>query len=151
MNERNTELDDKSANALLAELQNIRHEVEFSKRQQWAVTNYVLLLYGAIIGIYKLLANKTIYLNEIYIVIFLSIIILIAGSYFILLCQNSQNRNNRIAERIRNKFHIFERIYEKGDKKSSPSKWVTVILLSILILSYIILIWFIPKNCNLVT
>ena len=50
----NNSINNDDQNALLTLLQVIRSNMEFYMRQQWAITNYVFLIYGAIIGILNL-------------------------------------------------------------------------------------------------
>jgi hypothetical protein len=54
--------------------------INFSKKQQWAITNYVILVYGAIFGLSKYFGNPTPCEK-----ILLSLLALIAGAYAVLL------------------------------------------------------------------
>jgi hypothetical protein len=74
--------------------------IELSKRQQWTITNYVILVYAAIFGLSRLLKDPDLTLNERWV---FSDLIAIAGVYAIgLLIQIQMN-----LERYRKQIEAF--------------------------------------------
>ena len=136
------EISNGDQNALLTLLQSIRSNTEFYMRQQWAVTNYAFLLYGAIIGIMNLkLLETKIGCNE---KIFASIISTLMCAFaiiLIVLLNSSLQANRKMVDDIYDQIPILKKITEKSPPKTSLT-WLFIVLL---IVGELTVLWILSK------
>ncbi len=120
------ELNSNEINFLISELQNIVSEVQFSKRLQLRIVNYILLLYAVTVGIYNLnknyLCEPVVLLCEPVILWIVSLVILILGICLLCSCGKSQENNNNIAKEIRKISETYSEIEEKLKKERKKEK-----------------------------
>lgn len=127
----NNDINNEDRGALLALLQVIRSNTEFYMRQQWVVTNYTFLLYGAIIGILnlKIVASKIGCLEKI-IAFALSTLMCIAAVFLIIRLQNSLKANREMVGDIYDKIPVLKNLIKKSLPKTSLT-WLFIVLLII--------------------
>ena len=86
--------------------------IENSKRQQWTITNYVILVYAAIFGLSQLLTNPDLTPNE---ARWFSALVAIAGGYAIFLLIQIQRDLGRYREQL--DAFVTDTISEKDRKR----------------------------------
>lgn len=129
-------------NFLIAEHQSIRSEVEFSKRQQLAITNYTLILFGAIIGLYMKFGAS---IFSAVIIFALSLFILAISICFLKSCQISQENNNAIIKEIRCKFPVYDKITKGVKKKKTYSDHIIYAYSGILVIGFMAVLYTLLK------
>lgn len=127
---------------LLSFLPILRSNQEFYMRQQWTITNYSFLIYGAIIGIIKLFDLK-ISCNEKILAFSVSTLVCVAAAFFIQKLHDSLEEVRLMVNDIYNEIPILKNIVEKSSKKTAPiSSWLFIV---ILILGNIAVLWVILR------
>jgi len=93
-------------------------EMKFAKQQQWTVTNYLLLLIAAVLGVTA--ALKTTNGSEKTFASFLLLGVVIAGWYFLLKLQFYMAKLRERIERIEDTFTVDEKKLLGVEKYASP-------------------------------
>lgn len=138
----NNSIKNDDQNALLTLLQVIRSNTEFYMRQQWAITNYIFLIYGAIIGILNLkLFEAKVGCSEKTVLFAISTLMCIVAIFLIFRLQSSLNANRVMVEDIYDKLPTVKDIVDKSPKKTSLS-WLFIV---ILILGDFAVLWILSK------
>jgi uncharacterized membrane protein YhaH (DUF805 family) len=107
-------------------------------RQQWAITNYSFLIYGAIIGIIKLFDLK-IYCTEKILSFSISTLVCAAAALFIRRLHDSLEEVRAMVNDIYIRIPVLESIVDKNSKKTTPvSSWLFIV---ILILGNLAVLW----------
>lgn len=138
----NDAINDGDRSALLALLQIIRSNTEFYMRQQWTVTNYAFLLYGAIIGIINLkIVQANIACFERIILFTLSTLMCVAAIFLIIRLHNSLQTSREMVEDIYEKIPVLKALVEKRPQRTSLT-WLFIVLISI---GDIAVLWLLTK------
>lgn len=127
-------MDEKDKKFLIAEHQNIRSEVEFSKRQQFAITNYTLILYGVIFGIYNQIGSSV---GRAVVLCALSLIIGLISCCLLNSCEKSQKNNNDLQRKIREEFQVYKNITKDIQIRETHSEKIICVYYGIVALGFI--------------
>lgn len=111
---------------LIAQYQYLERQVNFSKQQQMRVTNYTLILYGAIITTHNQWYAPCANIRLLPYII--SILIMVVGIYFMYSCEDSQKKNNVRVRKLRERFRISKEIIGSTDEKSVKVGYIYYLL-----------------------
>lgn len=138
----NNDINNEDRGALLALLQAIRSNMEFYMRQQWAVTNYTFLLYGAIIGLFnlKIVASKTGCLEKI-LAFAISTLMCVAAVFLIRRLHDSLQASREMVVDIYDKIPVLKDIVSKSPQKTSLT-WLFIVLV---IIGNVSVLWILTK------
>jgi hypothetical protein len=93
-------------------------ELKFAKRQQWTVTNYMLLLLGAILGVG--VALKSITSFERHVLWIIEVFVVGAGAYFLIGLQRYMKELRERIQSIESSFDEADRILLEVKEYKSP-------------------------------
>ena len=129
-------MEETDRNALLTYLQILRSEIEFSKRQQWSITNYTLLLYGAIFSIHKIVKVKIACFESS--AIHMTSAIFVLSVFLLVKCQISIGRSINRSKNIHEKFPVLHELINMPAGKSSSSFWFLIPMICIVLIGAIL-------------
>ena len=93
-------------------------ELKFAKRQQWTVTNYMLLLLGALLGVG--IALKSITSFERHVLWIIEVFVVGAGAYFLIDLQRYMKELRERIQSIESSFDEADRILLEVKEYKSP-------------------------------
>jgi len=135
-------------NFLVAVLNNSANHIQFMKKQQWTITYYCLLLYAAIVAIFKThLANAT--CLERGFLLAISTVLCLIGCILISTFQKSMKEHRTIVENIYQSFPEEKKIaFANTPSGSTPTDvpLVRVTLVASLIIGLVIVGWQLYRN-----
>lgn len=133
--------DNNDRNVLLAFLQVLRGNQEFYMRQQWAISNYSFLIYGAIIGLIMSFESKISSPDKI-ISFIISTLMCATACFFIWRLNESLKEAQLMVNEIYNGIPVLNKIVDKCAKKSMPVYWLFIV---IIIIGNLTVLWVILK------
>ncbi|HVP79497.1 MAG TPA: hypothetical protein VMV04_16550 [Thermodesulfobacteriota bacterium] len=140
--------DSRNDNFLVAVFNNSADHIQFLKKQQWTITYYCLLLYAAIVAVFKTyLANASCIERSVLFAI--SAVLYVIGCILILIFEKSMNEHRVIMKNIYESFPEEIKIaHAKISSGSSPRDYplIRFTLIASLIIGLVAVGWLLYRN-----
>ena len=140
--------DSRNDNFLVAVFNNSTDHIQFLKKQQWTITYYCLLLYAAIVAVFKTyLTNASCFERAVLFAI--SAVLCVIGCILIFIFEKSMKEHRAILENIYKCFPEERKIaYAETSSGSAPSDvpLIRFTLIASLIIGLVIVGWLLYRN-----
>ena len=145
--------DSRDDNFLVAVFNNSADHIQFLKKQQWTITQYCLLLYAAIVAVFKIDTNNPLSGIERGALFATSAVLCVVGCILIFTFEESIKEHRKIIENIYETFSEEIKIAHAKVSSGSAPIDVPVIrfsLIASLIIGLVIIVWLLYRNTPLI-
>jgi hypothetical protein len=140
--------DSRNDNFLVAVLNNSADHIQFLKKQQWTITYYCLLLYAAIVAVFKTYLTNASCIER-GVLLAISIVLCVIGCILISVFEKSMEEHRVIVKNIYDSFPEELKIaFAKTSSGSAPTdvRLIRSTLIASLIIGLVIVGWLLYRN-----